>query len=452
MLRSLSSRLIAAATIGLVVATAAGAGILSLIMWPSDPGDALRAELVEEVSDIAEGMQVAPDGTHEVTLRPKNAALYDAMQVDAAYEVLDEAGRVVAQSPAGAALDALRSVEGGANEVQVLSHGVPITVGLIERDIRHGDADYIVRVARSQRLVTTLKENAGELYLRALMFSTLVSFAIFLLVVFLTVTRMVRPIREVSSTASRIEPRNLGTRLDGDRLPTELRPLIAAFNTAIERLETGFKVQQQFLASAAHELKTPLALLQGEIELGGAANRTLLLRDTALMARQVQQLLQLAEVSEGHNLKISRVALLPILQDAAQYIERIGDPRDVTVVLIQRSGAAPEVEADSAAVFVLAKNLLENAVLYSPIGESVHLTLAENGFDVQDEGQGVSEADRSHLFSRFWRARDATHNGAGLGLAICREICDAHDWTVELDPEKPGACFSVRFNRIGREA
>lgn len=445
MLRSLSSKLVAAATLGLVVATVAGAGLLGLLMRPSDPAAALRTELIEEVSDIADGLRVAPDGRYTLTLEPKNIALYDAMRTDAAYEVRDAQGQLVVQSPPGPALDALRAVAADIAEIEVSSDGASIPVGLIARGIRHRDATYTVRVARSQRLVITLKQHAGELYLRALMATTLASGAIFLLVVYLTVRRMVRPIRDLSTAASRIEPRSLPARLDGAALPSEIQPLVVAFNAAIERLENGFRIQREFLASAAHELKTPLALLQGEIELGGAANRELLLRDTAWMARQVQQLLQLAEVSEGLNLKISRIAVLPVLQDAVQCIERIGHPHDVTVVLIQRAGCTPMVDADSAALFVLVKNLLENAVEHSPAGSTVQLTLSDAGFDVQDQGAGVAEADRIHLFKRFWRARASVHEGAGLGLAICREICDMHGWEVDHDPGRSGGCFVVRF-------
>ncbi|MEB1528110.1 sensor histidine kinase [Xanthomonas sp. WHRI 7945] len=447
-LHSLSARLLAAAVAGLIAATAVGAAVLGLQMWPDDPTRILRAELAEEVQHIAEGMGV--DGAGQVTVRlsDSNAAIYDAMPRDAAYEVQDARGRPLAHSPNGPALRALRAMAPDAKVLHVDVRGRSLALEVAQVGIAHAGVPFTVRVARSHRLVTTLQHHAGELYLRALLLTTAVALLIFVAVVYLTVTRMLRPIRAVSDAAAAIGPRNLAARLRGDSLPAELRPLIAAFNTTLDRLQAGFQVQQQFLAAAAHELKTPLALLQGEIELGGAANRELLLRDTALMARQVHQLLQLAEVSEGHNFRFSSIAPDAVLEDAVRYLQRLGQQHAVSVVFRQGMATSANVEADSAALFVLAKNLLENAILHSPRGGVVVLALHANGFSVQDQGSGVALGDRPHLFARFWRARTDEREGAGLGLSICAEICGAHGWRVALADagDAGGARFEVVFD------
>ncbi|MET0290251.1 MAG: HAMP domain-containing sensor histidine kinase [Pseudoxanthomonas sp.] len=446
-LHSLSSKLMAAACAGLVAATAAGAGLLSLQIRPKASSDIMRAELAEEVAHIVEGMQVEASGKMSIHLNADNTAIYDAMPRDAAYEVTNRAGHVVAHSPEGVALHALRGMQRGTETIHVAREGYVIPLAATETGIMHHGVAFNVRVARSHRLVSTLRGHAGELYLRALIVTTMLAMAVFLVVVYVTVRCLLRPITSISVEAARVSPRNLDFRLDGSALPTELRPLVAAFNTALDRLEQGFRVQQQFLASAAHELKTPLALIQGEIELGGVANRALLLRDTALMARQVHQLLQLAEVSEGHNFKFAVIEILPILEDALHYLQRLGDQHEVTLVLLRERQAAPRRDADSAAVFVLAKNLLENAILHSPPGASVFLTLSEGRFSVQDQGPGVTEEDRQKLFRRFWRGRMGDREGAGLGLSICGEICEAHDWSIGLatTQDEEGARFVVTF-------
>jgi two-component system, OmpR family, sensor histidine kinase QseC len=266
----------------------------------------------------------------------------------------------------------------------------------------------------------------------------------FTLVVYLTINRMVRPLRRASDAAARIGPQNLATRLGTEGLPTELTPLIGSFNAALERLEVGFRVQQEFLASAAHELKTPLALLQAEIELGGAANTSYLLRDTALMARIVHQLLHLAEVSEGHNFTFEPISLQAEVQEAIEYLNRLADKHSVRVQL-ETENEDTNVIADRGAVFVLVKNLLENAIHHSPAGGVVRVLVDTRGFSVQDQGPGVATGDEPHLFQRFWRAEVEDSDGAGLGLTICKEICRAHRWHIQYEaaPGGVGARFVV---------
>src|ERR1700739_2460099 len=98
------------------------------------------------------------------------------------------------------------------------------------------------------------------------------------------------PARWAPDTSPRMSLRSLETRLSEAAMPRELRPLIRAFNEALDRLQQGYRVQQEFLASAAHELKTPLALIRGQVELSDSPDRDLLLGDIDRMARQVAQL------------------------------------------------------------------------------------------------------------------------------------------------------------------
>ena len=284
--RSLTARLMLAAMVGMLTATVAGIAVMSALLWPGSPTAMLRAELAEEVERVETGLKVDAAGKVSVVFKAESANLYDAMPKDAAYVVLDDQGNVVAKSTDGPAVRVLlseqsQSMRAGTSPVVVRSGDIDIRLRVAEQQIMHEGRRYTIRAARSDRLTTTLNDHAGELYFSAASVTILLALGIFMLVVYLTVSRMVRPLRTASQIAASIGPHNLITRLRADGLPTELVPLIEAFNTALTRLETGFRVQQEFLASAAHELKTPLALLQAEIELGGAANTAYLLRDTA---------------------------------------------------------------------------------------------------------------------------------------------------------------------------
>lgn len=438
---SLGGRLLLASSAGLLAAALAAIALMWVSPWPRTREDVLRTELEEEWEHLRDGLRVAPDGTARVRLDAKNTAAYDAMPKDAAYLVLDAQGRTVLSSPEGPALEALRRMSPTAAMQAAEVAGGGGVLQMMGGRLHHAGRDYTARVARSDRLVSTLGDYAGELYVRAGLITVLIALLTFGLVVFFTVRHLLRPLHRASAIASAIGPRHLAARLQVEQMPCELQPMVEAFNAALDRLENGFRVQQEFLAAAAHELKTPLALLQAEIELGGAANTEALLRDTALMARQVHQLLHLAEVSEGHNYAFARIPLAACVQEAVDYLARAADRKAVHVALATAPALAP-VEADAAALFVLAKNLLENALNHSPPGSVIHVRVDAAGFSVRDEGPGVAEADRPRLFQRFWRAQRDAH-GAGLGLAICQEICAAHGWRIALAPTGEGACFVV---------
>lgn len=445
--RSLSARLMLATLLAMLAAAAAAVAVTAWVRT-STPEDAVREELLEEVDEVRAGLRLDAAGKLHVVLPPQAGNVYDAMPRDAAYWITDAQGRTVASSRASPALDALMALPAGATRMTVANPGGDITLQVIRARIDHAGRAYVANIARSDRLVITLKNHADKLYLRAGAAVVILALLTFALVITLTVNRMLRPLRQASRVAARVGPRNLGARLRSDGLPSEVVPLIEAFNAALERLQQGFRVQQDFLAAAAHELKTPLALLQAEIELSGAPNTPLLLRDTEQMARQVHQLLHLAEVSEGHNYTFAPIQLGAVVTDAVDYLARLSAQQAVHVVVLPGSMPTPVVEADASAVFVLVKNLLENALHHSPAGSTITIALQPDGFSVCDRGCGVAEADRAHLFKRFWRGTARDSRGAGLGLSICLSICLSHGWTIRLEPAtgSSGACFVVETN------
>lgn len=445
--RSLSARLMLATLVALLAAATAAAAVM-LMLRTSSLEDMVREELAEEVVELREGMRVGADGAVTLELSPEVGNVYAAMRNDAAYRLTDQHGHIVATSQDGPALQTLSALPAGAPAMTVAAPDGDVHLRVADAAFEHAGRTYHARIARSDRLVATLKDHASKLYLRAGAAVVVLALLTFTAVIYFIVNRMVRPLRQASRVAARVGPRNLGTRLHSEGLPSEVVPLIDAFNAALERLEQGFRVQQEFLASAAHELKTPLALLQAEIELSGAPNTALLLRDTAQMARQVHQLLHLAEVSEGHNYTFAPVQVRSVIDDAVDYLSRVADQRGVDVLVTTEGAEFPPVEADAGALFVLVKNLLENALNHAPQGSMVRIVVEPDRFHVRDAGQGVGVADRSMLFKRFWRGNAKDGDGAGLGLAICMEICLSHGWSIALsaDDGAPGACFVVVTN------
>nr|WP_249176307.1 ATP-binding protein [Burkholderia cenocepacia] len=120
------------------------------------------------------------------------------------------------------------------------------------------------------------------------------------------------------------------------------------------------------------------------------------------------------------------------------------DAKQVTLHIEARDSASP-IRADGGALFILLKNLLENAINASPSGGVVVLTVLDTAIHVEDEGPGIRREHLPRLFDRYWRAPDSRYDGAGLGLAICREIAEAHQWKLTVDALMTGTRFSVWF-------
>ena len=442
--RSLAFRLTTGASLALLAVLVVAAALAYLLTQQRpDLFDAI--ELKHDVTTIQRNLVFDADGhLQAVRLKPKLATFYAVLQNDAIYRIVGGDGRVVLASdaiyepllPDGARTAPANAVFG------IDLHHVRFDVATRQVDTPAGS--YIVEVARSKRYYQILlHEKLGQSGWVGVM-TVLVCMVSFAAVVAIQFRKLLAPIRQASEAASRIEPNNLASRLDMRAVPSELSPLITAFNQALERIETGYRVQREFLAAAAHELKTPLALMRGQIELDGTADRAMLLKDIDLMSRHVQQLLHLAEVSERQNFAFEPLAFAEVATEVFDHMQRLAQQCKVSLVL-DSPEQAMLITADRGALFVLLKNLLENAIQHSEPGASVVVIGLADGFTVRDRGPGIDSADLPKLFQRFWRRRSRRDQGAGLGLAICLEIATVHGWSLTARNCSPGAAFCVSY-------
>ena len=441
---SLSASMLFAATFALLGAVALvffGAAALTE-HYPSFLGRIGQREIAAHLSrDLrfdASGKPISAELPAELV------QIFEALRPELFYRVVDEQGRVLLSSdhatsalaPEGAVFDPARadfSLLRGETTLHVLT--LPV-----------GPATHVshLQMVRSDRFDRAILTIAGSVARKSASAAVVIALAIFGLVVFMTTRRMIRQLRRVSEAAASIDPNNLAQRLEVGGVPAEVAPLVRMFNVVLERLETGFRVQQEFLATAAHELKTPITLMRGQIELDGAADRTLLLKDLDHMARHVQQLLHLAETSEPQNYSMERIDIEQTAQSAVEQLSRLASSREVSVE-VGCPGAAM-VAADPGATQVLIRNLIENAIHHSPAGSRVVVEVSQAQILVRDYGPGIPEKDMPELFKRFWRGRHRRDEGAGLGLAICKQIADRHGWTISARNQQSGAEFSVSFS------
>jgi signal transduction histidine kinase len=151
----------------------------------------------------------------------------------------------------------------------------------------------------------------------------------------------------------------------------------------------------------------------------------------------VQQLLHLAEASEVQNYRPATVDMHELVRQAAGYLDRMADAARVRLEL-PRQTVAVRWLADRGALFTLLKNLLENAIQHAPAGTPVSVEVDATSMTVRDWGPGVPQDQMSSIFARFWRGPHRRDMGAGLGLAICREIAQTHGWTLTASQAQPG--------------
>lgn len=448
-LNSLGTKLMLAYLAGMVlsiallvaVAVAVLQGTFLARMDLADAAEEMAGRILFDSTGQPVDLQV-DDEDHDVG---NLAWVFDSLGRETAYRVLDHTGKVALLSPAGAQFwpqgGAVDRLEPGSFDFE--SEGV-VMHGMTERLVR-GDTTWYFQMAASNRFMTLLHRVAIPLVAGGILTFSLVLLAVFGLGAFITLRYTLRPLRMVSESAAAISPRSLHTRLATEAVPVEVGPLVESFNRVLERVEQGYRVQQEFLANAAHELKTPLALIRAQIELqppSADGSRDALLRDVAYMARQVQQLLLLAEASEAHNYQMGETRADEVAREAAAYLQRRAETAGVQLTVAAPEGGV-RWTADRGALFTLLKNLLENAIEHAPAGSTVDVEVAAQGLAVRDQGPGVAADQLPLLFARFWRGPHRRDLGAGLGLAICQEIALAHGWQLTAEPAGPGLRLSL---------
>jgi signal transduction histidine kinase len=235
-------------------------------------------------------------------------------------------------------------------------------------------------------------------------------------------------------------------RLSTANLPTEIAPLVGAVNGALDRLQRSLQNQQAFTADAAHELRTPLAILRTRVEtLQDKETAQTLIADIEHMTRTVGQLLELAEVDSFSVGEEKRADLLAIASDVAALLAPLAIAQGKTIAVLS-DDVPVVVRGDREMIYRALRNLVENAVRFTPTETSVDIEIRSDGeICVSDRGPGVSDDVKAMLFRRFWR-QDRSVAGSGLGLAIVQGIVEAHGATIHVRRrDNGGAQFCIGF-------
>lgn len=261
-----------------------------------------------------------------------------------------------------------------------------------------------------------------------------------------------RPLRRIAGVASEVDAGDLSHRIDYAGAD-EVGIVAEAFNNMLDRLETGFRRQREFVSDASHELRSPLTVLRGRIELlarrddaDTQAEARELLREVTRMDRLVGNLLLLARAERGTLLETRLVPLADLLADLERDMPLLG--AESFEISPTPSGS---IEADPDRLAQVLRNLVSNAVRHGGPEGTVRVAVEEAGdsvrFAVSDDGPGIPPEQLDRVFDRFYRTdpgRGRDSGGSGLGLAIAKAIVEAHGGSIRAT-SKPGEGATFRF-------
>lgn len=364
-----------------------------------------------------------------------------AYELKLAFQIWDDSGL---QMRSGAApLTQMGSNHAGYSET--LLHGEPWRV-LTRWDARH---EFMIQVAEP---IAGRESLARHITLKMLL-PTLIVLPVLALLIWFGVGAGLRPLQQLKHevkkrTVNKLEP----VAMKG--VPEEVAPLAQALNDLFARLQQAFEGERRFTADAAHELRTPLAALKVQAQVALRASNEVernlalenVLRGVDRAARLVEQLLTLARVDpETAVIGFKPVDLQSLAASVMGDLEPLAHAKQIEMAL--EASSACQVLGDDGQLSLLLRNLIDNAIRYTPAGGQVLVALNSiNGVSVEvcDTGPGIAETECTQVLQRFYRISGSGEEGSGLGLSIVRRIAELHGAQLTLSDNPSGTGLLVK--------
>ncbi len=329
------------------------------------------------------------------------------------------------------------------------------------RVYRADSGQAIVQVAQPEDArYSTVNETSAQLLVPLLL-----QVPLLVLLTWFSVRRGLQPLDALSRAIAQRQPQALAA-LDSTGQPRELNPLVTTLNDLLARLNAALQQQRNFVADAAHELRTPIAALQLQLDLlqrAATADERYqsidhLRRGLQRATHLTQQLLSIARADSGaRNRADETVAVVASLESVVERQLPFAHAKQLDLGVTQLEALSVHCVRDD--VEAVLDNLVSNAIRYTPPNGRVDLAVYREGahvvFEVADTGPGIPVSERSRIFDRFYRILQAESDsevgtGSGLGLAIVKAICDRYAATIEVDDgaEGRGTRFTVRWPSI----
>lgn len=291
-------------------------------------------------------------------------------------------------------------------------------------------------------------------------------------------SKALKPVDNVTQTARMITSKNLNQRIQPPKVKDEISRLIETFNEMISRLDQSFRQIKQFTTDASHELKTPLTILKGEVEVTLRKKRMVNeyeqilrsnLEEVNRMSKIVDDLLWLSKADIGEiRLKKEDINLTEILNELVNQMSILAQPKNIRIETLNHQEDI-HIWGDVLRIRELFLNLIDNGIKYTEEGGSVKISFEKDAWvhdknqtdleegksvkfikvSVSDSGIGIAKEDQERIFNRFFRvdkARSRGQGGSGLGLSICKWIVEAHQGKIKVESEiGKGSSFIVKL-------
>lgn len=305
-----------------------------------------------------------------------------------------------------------------------------------------GDGVLMAVTFGSRHSFGSLDELIGRLVV-----SGLAGLAAAVLIAMLLSRQLMRPLEALTGVVRRFGPERYDMRA-AERGPSQVRELASAFNAMADRVSENERAMRGFIADVSHELRTPLTSIRGFVEAlrdgtvaepdRRAASLDVIHQETQRMLRMIEQLLDLSRLEAGE----ARIQRSPIdLEELFAYVETMFRQRaqeQAVEFRLEMEPGVPSIDADYDRLVQVLNNLLDNAFRHTSEGSvAVRAQSLDDGVEISvvDTGEGIATADLNRLFDRFWQPESRTGPGAGLGLAISREIARAHGGQISAESE-----------------
>ena len=319
------------------------------------------------------------------------------------------------------------------------------------------NGDLLVRIAQARR---ARWEAVAEIA-TALLWPVLSLLPVLALFVWFGIGYGLRPLRQIAANLKRRDMDNM-QEIDTTAMPAEVKPLVDAINDLLSRLDHAFTAQRQFIADAAHELRTPIMGLGLQAELlpkaTGSHERDAITAQiragTARLAHLAEQLLTLARLGpESPAPVFSTVDLTALARGVVGDRVRYAEANEIDLGLVATGVVTTSGNADG--LRILLNNLVDNAIRYAGAHARVDVIVSREDscamLEVRDTGPGIPEEDRARVWERFYRGDGHTASGSGLGLSIVRRIAEQHHARISLGggEDNRGLAVTLRFPRGG---
>jgi two-component system OmpR family sensor kinase len=370
----------------------------------------------------------------------------------------DEESRVIVQYLADG-----NKLDGKANSQAALPLPLQLSDGLYTLDVSGEPFRVLVKTTLSSERIAVAQETgvrdeiARNSALRTIM-PFLILVPILLLIVADLVRKMFRPIAALSAEIDQRAEQELHP-VEESCLPAEVRPFVVAINRLLARVEQSMEAQRRFVADAAHELRSPLTALSLQTDRLAEADMSELARERLMTLRRgikrgrslLDQLLTLAKAQAALDRPESSVSVQHIYRRVLEELMPLADAKHIDIGVEGMQDA--RVWCDELDMMAVVKNLVDNAIRYTPEGGRVDLSVAkEEGraiLRIRDSGPGIQVSERERVFDPFYRTLGSDQVGSGLGLSIVRAISERIGAQIQLgfsdEAERSGLCVCVLF-------